>query len=411
MNNQREKNWNLRYLNSDTPWEDSKPKYGLKDIFSRYCQRGTRVLEIGCGLGTNAHFLAKLGYNVSAIDISQKAIELASNKFVHKNLEFLCQDFSNAEFKRKFDVVFDKGCMHSYTQQESYNKFAESVSRVLTEDGVWINISGNADNPDNLEKRRLDEYPRMSLTAIALAIEPFFEIQEIKNTRYGEEVNFMAWTGVFKKRNFFLPVNQELNQFMAAKKQNFKILFLGPEEMPLINWLRKQGNNVIQTTDKISVGFLQQENFDFLISYGYRHIIKKTVLDKFPSRAINLHISYLPFNRGADPNFWSFIENSPKGVTIHYLDEGVDTGDIIVQKKVNFDSDGETLATTYQKLHQEIQILFKNNWLDIKKGTCNRFKQASGGSEHKIKDRQKLEFLLENGWNTPVKILQEFSNQ
>ena len=38
-----------------------------------------------------------------------------------------------------------------------------------------------------------------------------------------------------------------------------------------------------------------------------------------------MHISYLPFNRGAHPNYWSFKDNSPKGVTIHFIDNGIDT--------------------------------------------------------------------------------------
>ncbi|MGM0601054.1 MAG: formyltransferase family protein [Candidatus Rifleibacteriota bacterium] len=195
---------------------------------------------------------------------------------------------------------------------------------------------------------------------------------------------------------------------MKDKSQNFKILFLGPEEMPLIQWLQNQNYNVVQITDKISGEIIEEEHFDFLISYGYRHIIKKDVLDKFPSRAINLHISYLPWNRGADPNFWSFIENTPKGVTIHYLDEGIDTGDIIVQKEVCFNSEVETLASTYQKLHQEIQDLFKQNWPYIKSGKCKRVKQPDGGTVHRKKDREKLEFLLENGWDTPVKLLNDY---
>ncbi|MGM0601055.1 MAG: class I SAM-dependent methyltransferase [Candidatus Rifleibacteriota bacterium] len=212
MNKQREKNWNQRYLNSDIPWEDSEPKYSLKDTFSQYCHEGARVLEVGCGLGTNAYFLAEQGYKVTAIDISEKAIDLASKKFVHGNLKFLCNDFTNPEFKGLFDAVFDKGCLHSFTQQESYNKFAETVSRVLVAEGVWINISGNADNPDDLEKRKLDGYPRMSLTDIAIAVEPFFEIQEIKKSSYGKEVKFLAWSGVFKKRNFFYRENWRLKK-------------------------------------------------------------------------------------------------------------------------------------------------------------------------------------------------------
>ena len=87
---------------------------------------------------------------------------------------------------------------------------------------------------------------------------------------------------------------------------------------------------------RINEKYLADNNIEMIISYGYRHIIKKSIIEYVKGNIINLHISYLPWNRGADPNLWSFLENSPKGVTIHYIDEGIDTGDIITQKKIRF---------------------------------------------------------------------------
>lgn len=186
-----------------------------------------------------------------------------------------------------------------------------------------------------------------------------------------------------------------------------KILFLGPSDSPLLTWLIERGEDVSSTSEKITPDYLIQHQFDFLVSYGYRYILKKDVLDLFPDSAINLHISYLPYNRGADPNFWSFIEGTPKGVTIHYLDEGVDTGDIIVQKEVVFDSpDVETLGSSYQRLQLEIQHLFFENWELIKNKKCNRTPQTDVGTIHKVKDKEHLLHLIEkDGWNTKVSLL------
>ena len=189
------------------------------------------------------------------------------------------------------------------------------------------------------------------------------------------------------------------------------ILFLGPQDSPLLSWLIHEGENVVQTDNRIDTAFLEKERIFFLVSYGYRHIIKADILDALPDRAINLHISYLPWNRGADPNLWSFIDNTPKGVTIHYLDEGVDTGDIIVQKKVDFDADTETLATSYQKLQGEIQALFKLNWKEIKAGTCPRYKQCGTGSLHTLKDKEPILHILTEGWDTPVSVLEQFGRK
>ena len=157
------------------------------------------------------------------------------------------------------------------------------------------------------------------------------------------------------------------------------ILFSGQNNPALLNWLRNRGENVIHTADEITIDFIKQNKIIFLISYNYQYIFKKEILNKFLNKAINLHISYLPWNRGADPNFWSFMKDTPKGVTIHYLDEGIDTGDIICQKKVIFDPEKETLASSYQYLQTEIQELFKQYWEKIKLGRCPRIKQSGRG--------------------------------
>jgi methionyl-tRNA formyltransferase len=200
-----------------------------------------------------------------------------------------------------------------------------------------------------------------------------------------------------------------------------KILFLGDENSPLISYLEQIGENVLSMTEKVTTDFIDTHHPEFIISYGYRHIIKQEILNRYSDRAINLHISFLPWNRGADPNFWSFIENTPRGVTIHYLDSGIDTGDIVAQKQVEF-SKYDTLRISYHKLHGEIQKLFIDNWTAICAGTCERKKQHDvytamlphnysdpSASYHKLADKAQLDFLLIHGWDTPVSILEEFA--
>ncbi|WP_370298706.1 formyltransferase family protein [Pontibacterium sp.] len=181
-----------------------------------------------------------------------------------------------------------------------------------------------------------------------------------------------------------------------------RVLFLGEENCTLLNWLRHQGEDVFQTCGPISPNRVKELGATFLVSYGYRHILRKDVLDLFPGRAINLHISYLPWNRGADPNFWSFVENTPKGVTIHYIDEGLDTGDILLQKKITFALEQETLASSYRKLHEAIQQLFIENWIFIKEGRLQGQPQAGEGTLHKTVQMQMYASLLTDGWDTPV---------
>ncbi|MDA0781174.1 MAG: formyltransferase family protein [Rickettsiales bacterium] len=122
---------------------------------------------------------------------------------------------------------------------------------------------------------------------------------------------------------------------------------------------------------------------------------------------VDIHISYLPFNRGADPNFWSLFDGTRFGVTIHYLDEGIDTGDIIVRRKVEFDIENDTLATSYNKLHDEMVKMFEDNMEDILSGKCPATKQSGKGTYHNSKYKneifEQLSNKRENVWDTPIK--------
>lgn len=180
------------------------------------------------------------------------------------------------------------------------------------------------------------------------------------------------------------------------------ILFLGVDDTSLIDWLGER-EHLIHTADAIDLAFLGENSVGFIVSYGYRYIIGPEILAALPDRAINLHISLLPWNRGADPNFWSFVEDTPKGVTIHYMDAGIDTGDIIVQREMVFEMDGsETLATSYRKLTAAIEALFCEHWDAIRSGDCPRIRQSGPGSYHRSRDLDAVSDLLTRGWDTPV---------
>lgn len=175
-----------------------------------------------------------------------------------------------------------------------------------------------------------------------------------------------------------------------------KVLFLSPH-IHLMEYLLSYGDEVTQTIEPLTEELLQ--DVDWIVSYGYRHIIEKPVLDRFKDRAINLHISYLPWNRGADPTFWEFADNTPKGVTVHYMDQGLDTGDIICQRYLKYDIE-DTFKTFYQKKQDCIEDLFKKSWKYIREGKAKRYKQTT---YHKKADKEKYNHLLHSGWDTPIK--------
>lgn len=130
---------------------------------------------------------------------------------------------------------------------------------------------------------------------------------------------------------------------------------------------------------------------DIGLSVYFGYILRSEFLNIFPMGVINLHPAYLPYNRGAYPNVWSIVEGTPAGVTLHYVDEGVDTGDIIAQRKLPiepFDT-GETL---YRKLEHACLELFKDIWPLIRDGKAPRIPQSKDqGTYHRVKDVERID--------------------
>lgn len=191
-----------------------------------------------------------------------------------------------------------------------------------------------------------------------------------------------------------------------------KILFLGysQNKTKIIDKLKENKKyQVFNTKNKIKLKNLN--NIDVLINFGYRHIIDEEILKK-KKNIINLHISYLPYNRGAHPNFWSFAENTPSGVTIHKLDKGIDAGNIIYQKLLDFELNKNrkklTFKNTYSKLILEIEDLFNVNAQNILNNDYEEFEQIGNGTYHNANELPViLKSWNQNVFNTIIKYQRE----
>jgi len=191
------------------------------------------------------------------------------------------------------------------------------------------------------------------------------------------------------------------------------ILFLTHNDITekLSNAMVGMSNMVIRTNSVITTSTLDNLNeklngFDsgigMIVSYNYLNIIGQDIIDYMDGRIINLHISLLPWNRGFDPNFWSFIDNTPKGITIHLVDSGIDTGDILLQKKMVM-NDSETLSSSYKKLHEEMYKLCMDNWEDLSNFDMIPKPQVGSGTRHYKKDAKKIRDMFgESLWDIPI---------
>ena len=182
------------------------------------------------------------------------------------------------------------------------------------------------------------------------------------------------------------------------------LLILGPKDrnINIIDFLKKQGNNVYLTENEINLEFLKYNNIDFLISNGYASIIKKELIDKYNKKIINIHPTYLPYGRGIYPLVWALLENSPIGVSIHFIDYEIDAGDIILRKKVNLDEE-LTLQEAYFILLREANKLFIDNWTNILNGNFQCIKQTLLQPYRSRNISEKYISIFYNLWNTKLK--------
>lgn len=183
-----------------------------------------------------------------------------------------------------------------------------------------------------------------------------------------------------------------------------RMLLLGPARPGLEGYLEGAGDEVVRMDVPLPNVSSSSVEYDFVVSYGYGHLIRQDWLSAMPNQIVNLHISYLPWNRGADPNLWSFLDDTPKGVSIHFVDAGLDAGPLIAQRKV-FPEPGDTLASSYARLSAAVEDLFRESWPAIRAGSVTSVPQPSGGSCHRLKDRERVAHLLTRGWDTPVEEL------
>ena len=98
-------------------------------------------------------------------------------------------------------------------------------------------------------------------------------------------------------------------------------------------------------------------NPDLIISYGCS-IIKSSLLLKFKGRFINIHLGLSPYYRGSGTNFFPFVNNEPEyvGATFMYIDEGIDTGEIIHQIRPTI-SLGDNIHHIGNRLIKEMAIV------------------------------------------------------
>jgi SAM-dependent methyltransferase len=189
--------WNDSYATAEPPpWDTGTPDPMLVALIESSAIAPGRTLEVGCGTGTNAVFLAQHGFEVVGVDISQLAVESARAKG-NERCRFEAIDFlKETPPGGPFEFVFDRGCFHTFDEDHERARFAENVAAALVDGGIWLSLIGSTEGPP-----REAGPPRRTAREVMDAIEPWLEIVEFHSGDFGVDgTPLKAWWCVSRKR-------------------------------------------------------------------------------------------------------------------------------------------------------------------------------------------------------------------
>jgi SAM-dependent methyltransferase len=197
-----ERDWNAHYEAGATPWDTGRPDEHLVALVDAKAVPAGRTLEIGCGTGTNALWLAGQGHEVTAVDLAPLAVTQARARAASQPAlpcRFEALDFlTEAPPGGPFDFAFDRGCFHVFDEADVRARFAARVAHLLKPGGVWFSLVGSTEGPP-----RDHGPPRRSAQEIITAIEPVLQVVSLAEVTFeaiGEHPPPFAWRCLARRR-------------------------------------------------------------------------------------------------------------------------------------------------------------------------------------------------------------------
>lgn len=180
------------------PWDTGAPDPLLVELIEGGGIPVGRALDVGCGTGTNAIWLAQHGYGALGVDIAPLAIEQAERKLpAGVPCRFAALDFlAEAPQGGPFELVFDRGCFHVFDEASERDRFAAQVASVLAPTGVWISLVGSTEGP-----ARDRGPPRRTAREVIAALEPHVELLSLRSADFRDTpAPAKAWVCLSRRR-------------------------------------------------------------------------------------------------------------------------------------------------------------------------------------------------------------------
>lgn len=180
--------WNDRYHTKDTPWSAHGILYEVITLIKKKLFKGARILEIGCGFGLEAIELAKAGYDVTAIDISEEAIKQARYNAKEANIHVSFDQANILTEKNRFnkyDLVLDICVLHTFKTPAEQKIFTQTLTEFLLPKNIWISVSCISPDAEQIGQEISMKPPAaISEPDLLVAIDGLFAIESRYQTEY-----------------------------------------------------------------------------------------------------------------------------------------------------------------------------------------------------------------------------------
>ena len=171
---------------------------------------------------------------------------------------------------------------------------------------------------------------------------------------------------------------------MLISNSNIEMSFIVPRndtnDNTLLNYSKKYGIDYLHPVSINSQVFLEKArkyDCDLFVSMSFNQIFKETIINLPRFKTINCHAGKLPFYRGRNVLNWALINGEDQfGITVHYVDSGIDTGDIIQQRSYPI-YDNDDYSTLLKLAYEKCAMLLYESIVLIMNGTAPRIDQKT----------------------------------
>ena len=147
-----------------------------------------------------------------------------------------------------------------------------------------------------------------------------------------------------------------------------------------VDSISKENNIPVFFPEDLTLEKITELDPDLILVVGYRKLFPQAILDVPKFGIVGLHASLLPHLRGQAPLNWAIINgDSEVGITMFFMDRGIDSGDIIGQKKTDI-QDEDTIMDIKKRIENFAVELIAENILECINGTVKRIKQPIEGT-------------------------------